>query len=429
MPKIKNRQDFEEEINMAYSVAASHSQGKFATDKIFGASAAANAAKVKFGKNKVVDATIGVILDDNESLVCLSTVEKVFRGLSMPDIVSYAPISGLPDYLDSVITAAFADNKPEAYTSAVATAGGSGSIHHTVWNYSEIGDTILTSDWYWGPYRVIADGLMRKLDTFTFFNDQQTFNINSFETKVKELLAKQNNLVIILNTPAHNPVGYSLSDSEWDQVLAVAKAGAKNKDKRIILLVDVAYIDYSGEKNQSRAFMKKFSGLPENILVVIGYSMSKGFTMYGQRTGAMIGVSSSQDVITEFANINQYLSRCTWSNINRGAMQLLATIYKDKALLAELDQERSKYYQLIRQRATIFVDEAKQAKLDMLPYIAGFFLSIPANNPDAVCEKLHDDNIFAVPLARGVRVALCAIPTGKIKGMPTKIAKALVAVE
>ena len=61
---------------MAYSIAASHSCGKFATDKIFGASAAANAAKAKFGKENVVDSTIGVLLDENEALVCLPTVEK-----------------------------------------------------------------------------------------------------------------------------------------------------------------------------------------------------------------------------------------------------------------------------------------------------------------------------------------------------------------
>ena len=56
----------------------------------------------------------------------------------------------------------------------------------------------------------------------------------------------------------------------------------------------------------------------------------------------------------------------------------------------------------------------------MLPYVAGFFISIPAKNPDAVCEKLHEENIFAVPLAAGVRIAVCAVPLKKIKGMAAK---------
>ena len=78
---------------------------------------------------------------------------------------------------------------------------------------------------------------------------------------------------------------------------------------------------------------------------------------------------------------------------------------------------------MIAERARMFSAEAREAKLDMLPYIAGFFLSIPAANPEAVCARLHDDNIFAVPLAKGVRVAVCALPLGKVDGMPTKIAE------
>lgn len=411
---------------MVTSMAASHSVGKFATDKIFGASGAANAAKAKIGKENVTDATIGVLLDNNEKLVILPTVEKVFRSLPMTELAPYAPIAGLPDYLDMVQVAAFGDNRPDAFVKAVATSGGSGAIHHTIWNYSEVGEKVLTHDWYWDPYHVLSDALMRKLDTYELFDEKQKFNIKSFEAKVNELLSKQTNLVILLNTPAHNPVGYSLDGAEWDALLDVLKKA--KKDKKITLFVDVAYIDYAGEKNAARAFMKKFSGLPENILVIVGYSMSKGYTVYGQRTGAMIGISSSQDIITEFANINQYASRATWSNINRGAQRLLTEIYKDQTLQAELEKERAGYYQMIAERARMFTAEAKEAKLDMLPYIAGFFLSIPASNPEAVCNKLHEDNIFAVPLGKGVRVAVCALPAGKVKGMPTKIAQAFAAV-
>jgi len=414
---------------MSYSIAASHARGKFAVDKIFGASAAANVAKDKFGKDKVVDATIGALLDNSEQLVCLPTLEKVYRGLPMNEVIAYAPIAGLPDFLEMVQVAAFADNKPEAYTKAIATSGGSGAIHHTIWNYSEIGDTILTSDWFWGPYRVLADGINRKLDTFNLFDAALRFNANSFAAKVNEWLVKQDSLVIILNSPANNPAGYSLSDGEWDQVIETLKQAAKNEEKRITLLVDIAYIDFAGEKNAVRSFMRKFTGLPRNVLIVIGYSMSKSFSMYGQRTGAMIGISSDKDVITEFENINQYMNRATWSNINRAAQKVLAIIQKDATLTAAIEAERAMYYQMIRERADILSSEAAAVKLDMLPYIGGFFASVPAKDPEAVCNKLHDDNIFAVPLAKGVRIAVCAVPAIKVKGMAAKFVKAIAAVE
>lgn len=414
---------------MSLSLAASHAKGKFATDKIFGANAAAVKAEALVGKEKVVNATIGAFLNDEGKLACLPTVEQVFRSLPTVDLIRYSPIAGLPAYLDAATSLTFGNHKPDAYTGAVATAGGTGVIHHTIWNYTEFGDTVLTSDWYWGPYKVLCQDAMRKLDTFCLFDEEQRFNLKSFETKVAELLERQTNVLIILNTPAHNPTGYSLTDEEWDGVLQVCKERARNQDKRIVLLVDVAYLEFAGEQNASRAFFRKFGQLPHNILPILAFSMSKAFTMYGQRVGAMIGVSAHKEVIEEFVNINQYTSRATWSNINTGAMSAMAAICSDAKLLAKVGAERNEYYNLIRERAETFVNEAAEVSLHMLPYRAGFFLSIPAANPDAVCAKLQEDNIFAVPLAKGVRVAVCAVPAFKIKGMATKIKQAMAAID
>ncbi len=413
---------------MTMSVAAKHAKGKAAQDKIFAASAAAGEAMKKYGKYAVVNATIGAILDEEENLVCLPTVEKVYRELDTNDIIAYAPISGLPEYLECVLTAAFGQSRPDAYLAAVATAGGTGAIHHAIWNYLDEGDVALCSDWYWGAYKVLCADMKRGFTTYKMLDENNKFNLAALQEKVDEILAKQDNLLYLLNTPAHNPTGYSLSDEDMDGVLDILKKAAV-PGKNIVLFLDVAYLDYAGEKEEVRQIFKKLGGLPENILVIVGYSMSKGFTMYGQRTGAMIGVSSSADVIQEFKDINQYTSRATWSNINRAAMRTLAAIYSDEELLGKVCDERDYYYQMIKARADIFTKEAEECGLPMLPYVAGFFLSIPSNDSDAVCNKLHEDNIFAVPLAAGVRIAVCAVPKHKIKGMAAKVKAAMDFVE
>lgn len=413
---------------MLTSIAAKHAKGKAAQDKIFAANAAAVAAAAKYGKENVTNATIGAILDEDEKLVCLPTVEKVFRSLETNELIAYAPISGLPEYLECVLTAAFGSSRPEGYLAAVATAGGTGAIHHAIWNYMDEGETALCSDWYWGAYKVLCNDMGRNFTTYKMLDENNKFNLPALKEKVTELLSKQDNLLYILNTPAHNPTGYSLSESDMDGVLDILKEAAVD-GKNIIFFLDVAYIDYAGEKEEVRKIFKKLSGLPANILAIIGYSMSKGFTMYGQRTGAMIGVSSSKEVIEEFAAINQYTSRATWSNINRPAMRTLAAIYSDPELLKATEAERDYYYKMIKARADLFTEEAKACGLPMLPYVAGFFLSIPAKAPDAICNKLHEDNIFAVPLAAGVRIAVCAVPLKKIKGMAAKVYAAMKEVE
>lgn len=414
---------------MTNTVAASHSIGKVATDKIFGANALAVKAVAEFGKDKVTNATIGALLDDNEQLVCLPTVEKVYRSVPMTEVINYAPIAGLPDYLNAAMTHVFGDSRPDAITKAVATSGGSGVLHHAIWNYSELNETVLTTDWYWGPYKVLCEEVLRKLDTFPLFNEKMQFNAPAFEAKIAALLAKQNNLLIILNTPAHNPTGYTVTDAEWDGILHILKAAAKNPAKKITVVVDIAYLDFSGERNACRKFFSKFGQMPANLLFIMGFSMSKSFTMYGQRVGAMIGVTSDAGVAKEFEDINQYSSRGTWSNINRGVMRMMAMICADKELYAQVEKERDGYYQLIKRRADIFVQEAAAVNLTMLPYSAGYFLSVPSTCPDAVVEKLNAQNIFAVALGKGIRIAVCAVPTEKIKGMAGKMKMALDAVK
>ena len=413
---------------MSTKMAASHTENKVLNDVIFAASGAAQAAIKEHGAVKVTNATLGAIFDEEEKIACLPTVEKVFRNLPMNEVISYAPVAGLPSYLDSVKEIVFAGHRPAGYVEAVATSGGTGAVHHAIENYSEVGDAVLTSDWFWGPYNALCQNIGRRLETYPLFDDALCFNAEAFARKVDDLLQRQESLLVIINTPAHNPTGYSLSDEDWDAVLAAVREQAK-AGKRISILVDIAYIEYSGTKEETRGFMEKFADLPENIFVMFAFSMSKAYTFYGQRTGAIVGLSASRAVMDEFADINKFSSRATWSNINRGAMALLATIQQDAALLAQYEKEREALYQIVRSRGALFMQEADACGLKALPYKAGFFLAVPAKDPKAVAEKLHEDLVFAVPLKRGVRIAVCGVATPKIKGLAAKVKKAWDAVE
>jgi len=221
---------------------ATHAQGKVFVDEVFDAVAAVGRATAEIGKGNVLNANIGSLCYEQEKLVLLPTVETVFRSLGSDDIAGYANVRGFPEYLAAAIEQTFKNSKPDAYIEAVATSGGTGAIHNLIWNYSEIGDAVLTHDWHWQPYSVLCSDILRKLETFTFFDEKQNFNIASFTAKVRELIAKQDRLVIILNTPNHNPTGYSLTDADWDQVLAVINQNAVG-NKTITILADIAYID------------------------------------------------------------------------------------------------------------------------------------------------------------------------------------------
>ena len=207
-------------------------------DKIFGISNRAKAMIAEKGADKVINATIGSLLDDNGNLVVLSSVDEVFKHLSPAEYADYAPIGGIKPFREAVQQAAFGSHRPKGYVEAVATPGGTGSLRNVIANYSDGGDQVLTSDWHWAPYNTIAGEIGRSIATFEFFTENGKFNIDSFQKKSAELLAKQESLVIILNTPAHNPTGYSLTLEDWDHVIAVLQEEAKC-GKAIALVIDI----------------------------------------------------------------------------------------------------------------------------------------------------------------------------------------------
>ncbi len=394
-------------------------------DKIFGINKLAQDMAAKVGKENVINATIGSLLDDDGNLIVLSSMVEVLRSLKPVEYADYAPIAGVPAFLDKVKTAAFGDYAPDGFMEAIATPGGTGAIRNTIQNYSQRGDFVLTSDWYWSPYKTIAEEIERKIATYTMFDEANSFNIASFDAKITDLLAVQQGLVILFNAPAHNPTGFSPTLSDWDNIIAVLKKKAEDKTKKIIFFVDIAYIDFAGCPRESRSFMPKLSGLPENVLVVFGFSMSKGYTIYGMRSGAMICLTQNKAIADEFKMVSMFSNRGTWSNGTRPAMMSLVKVYDDPALLDRVTAEREEYSEMLAERGHVFMTAAKEAGLQTCPFSSGFFVTVLFENAEAVSVELQKDGIFAVPIGKGIRVAISAISADACRKVPQKMAEAV----
>ena len=128
------------------SILQSKSQGKGGPDKIFAISDLAKKRAAEVGKENIVNATIGAFLDGTGRLITLKTVEETMRGLDFSDAADYAPIAGLPGYIDAAISACFLDCRPDAYIAGIATPGGTGALHNAFYNYLEEGQTCLTTE-------------------------------------------------------------------------------------------------------------------------------------------------------------------------------------------------------------------------------------------------------------------------------------------
>ena len=208
-----------------------------------------------------------------------------------------------------------------------------------------------------------------------------------------EILEIQDRLVIIINTPAHNPTGYALSNEDWQQVVDCLSYVAP--ENRIALLVDAAYIDFAGDEDKYREFLPILETLPANILPIIAYSMSKTFTIYGMRCGAMICLAPTREIAEEFKRVCEFSSRGTWSNSAKAGQSIIANIFADEELLKKVTQERKDIREMLLSRGKAFEEESIKAGLKIVPFDAGFFASIPCDNPDEISAKLEKKGFFS----------------------------------
>ena len=400
--------------------------GKKLVDNIFTTSKKAKQAIKKYGKENVINATIGSLYDEEEKFAIYKVVEKVYRNLPSEDLYAYSTnVIGEDDYLEEVIKAIFYDDYKEElkdllYIASVATTGGTGAISNTIKNYMDTGDKVLLPNWMWGTYKNIVIENGGKIETYQLFDENGNFNFEDFRSKVLELAKTQKNVVLILNEPSHNPTGFRMTYEEWVNLMAFFKS---IKDTNLIVIRDVAYFEYDDRtEEETKSLRKLLIGLPKNVLFMYAFSLSKSLSIYGMRIGAQIAVSSSEEVIQEFKDAISFSCRTTWSNVPKGGMKLFETIMKNPELKAEFLKEKQAYIELLKERADIFLNEAKEVNLDILPYKSGFFVTIPIGETiDKVIEDLESQNIFVIKFDKGIRIGICSVSKRKIVGLAKKI--------
>ena len=378
-------------------------------DKVFALSGRAKAAIAEKGKDAVINATVGALLDDNGDLVVMSSVTEAIRSLTPVDYAEYAPITGTPAFKEAVVKALFGNYGASGHVRLCVTPGGTGSLTCVIQNYSNYGDSVLTHDWCWANYKNIAVSQGRQLKTFRFFNEDGGFDAEDLEKQLTELAAVQDQVVLLINTPAHNPTGYSLSLDDWDKLIAILNRATC----KVVLFLDIAYIDYAGEEDEVRAFVPKLDELKDHVLTIFGYSASKTLTAYGMRLGAIVCMSKNEEVVEEFRRAAEYAARSTWSNCNRSAMVTMGKIYADPELRAKVDEERRGYRDMLLERGRIFEKTLNDNGVKCVPFSAGFFVTIACDDPETIGKKLEEQDIFCLALAKGIRVSIASISKEK----------------
>jgi aromatic-amino-acid transaminase len=358
----------------------------------------------------VLDATLGALMQDDGRLAILPVVSEALRRVDPEQAAAYAPISGPPEYLAAVVRDLFGTGPLAERAVAAATPGGTGALHHALVNFLEPGQKALTTSYYWGPYATLADHTRRGLATFNMFARNGRFDTAAFEAALQRQVETDGRALILLNTPCHNPTGYSLDDAEWAEVVRIAGAAAERAP--LALLLDLAYAKFGGR--DAGGWTEHAIGLLGRATLLCAWTGSKAFAQYGARIGALVAVTDDADERRRIKNALGYSCRGTWSNCNHLGMLAITSILSDPALRARADKEREVLRRLLSERVQEFNRCARAAGLAFPRYEGGFFVSVFTPDAKRTVARMQRDGVFVVPLPGAVRVALCSTPRADV---------------
>ena len=353
---------------------------------------------------RIVNATVGALLEDDGRLAVLPSVVEALREVPALKAAAYAPIAGAPEFLQAVIHDLLGGTSLAGCATAVSTPGGTGALRHAVSTFLERGQSMLTSSFYWGPYATICDEHERTVTTFPMFASHGGFDLDGFAQGLDAMAAKQGRVLVFLNDPCHNPTGYSMSEAEWTGTSTILADVAKRVPTTV--LADVAYLAYARD---TRSFLKHLEPLAERAAVLFAWSGSKAFTQYGQRIGALVACTHDDAARDAMQRALAWACRGTWSNCNAAGQYAVARCLTDTVLKAKVDGERERLRTLLDARVDAFNEAAAGTALRYPRYDGGFFVTVFSADAKAHAEKLKARGVFVVPSAGALRVALCSV--------------------
>lgn len=389
-------------------------------DTVFAVVKLAKAAKEQYGDDQVIDATIGSLYNEDGTIVAMDSVFTPYKQIKNETMATYAAsFTGNESFRQQVYEWVIKPSGCQLCHSVIATPGGTGAINMTIESVLDEGETIVLPDIAWGSYKLMAGMLNLNSVTYRLF-DNDHFNLAHFKETCAKVMEKQKKLLVVINDPCHNPTGYSLSQDEWQEVVSFLNECGQQGP--VILLNDIAYIDYSYNLEHCRDYMHIFDQFTENVMAVVAFSCSKTLTSYGLRCGAAIILGQHQEDVRNMEIVFEKTARATWSNIPNGAMENF--VYVTTKNLDAYLKEKQIYINLLKQRSDVFLNEAKACDLPCYPYKEGFFITIaiPDNDKrDRFHQALIDHQIYTIKVNQGIRVGICSLSLKKCPGLAKRM--------
>jgi aromatic-amino-acid transaminase len=370
---------------------------------------------------------VGEVVDDQGVRAYLPTfVEesaRIYR--EQPDqAIAYADIGGRSGYLEASTRYILPGEFVNGHVARVAVAGLASAIYTTLQVMAKRAD-VLVPEPYWPHYPGMIEDLEGRSHSFPLLDARQTFNAEALAAGLHKV-SPEGTAAIILNTPCHNPTGYSLTREDWQRVRAVVWEHAE-AGKRICLVIDTAYVDYYWHRPQSiqEDIIMPLMPLHECVTVAIGWTISKTFLAYGQRLGTLLMIASSPQQATDLQQQIYQATMATYSQCSTVPQLVIEHLHADAHKLRQLQAEREPVRTMLARRNAAFESAIMQTGLVSLPGDGGFFRTVELPTGVSALEVVRGlAKRHVAMVAAGeqrLRIAICSVPEAKMLAMCERI--------
>ncbi len=291
------------------------------------------------------NATIG-IARENGGPMFLPSVMRFFNGLSPAEVLTYAPATGRPDFRKKWREELLRKNPSLAgktFSMPMVTGGVTHALSVVGDLFVDPGDVVLLADKFWENYELLFGVRYgAQLATYPFLNAAGGFNVEALR-RALATRGEGSKTILILNFP-NNPIGYSLTRTEIDEVAVLLRETAE-AGRNLVVVTDDAYFGlFYGEDVAEESLFARLAGCHERLLAVKVDGATKEDFVWGFRMGMLTFASralhSDEALYQALEKKAAGAIRSAVSSCSHAAQSILAKAMADPSLVAQRREKR-----------------------------------------------------------------------------------------
>ena len=238
-------------------------------------------------------------------------------------------MDGNQEYIGCLSDLIFGDKDQDRIYGA-HTIGGTGAVRIAGEFLSqEVTKTIFISNASWPNYRPIFTRCGMDVDTYSYYDDEnKKFDFEGMLKSIEEMPAGS---CIVLQPCCHNPTGFDPSFEQWKEIASLIK------EREILPFFDCAYHGFGDGLDEDLRVVNHFFDMFEELVVC--YSCSKNFGLYGERVGALFVISSGKNSSDIVCSQVRSIIRQNYSSPPVSGARLVAKILGKESLRKEWEIE------------------------------------------------------------------------------------------